>query len=54
MTAVRGNGTIHNDSHTAARHKRAVASSGEKLVSAAGSVSSAADIAACARGNTFI
>jgi len=48
--AVRGNGTaVHIDSYPAARHKKAAAISGEKLVPAVGSVSSAMTLAAALR-----
>jgi hypothetical protein len=53
-SAAENSSTVHNTSHRAARHKTAASGGLETPVPAAGSVSSAADIAAHARGNTSI
>jgi len=59
--AASGNGTaVHNASHLAARHTTAVDSSGERLVPAAGSVTSDVTLTAALgdiahdRGNTSL
>jgi len=44
--------TVHSASHPAAQRKTAASGRGERLIPAAGSVSSAAEIAAYGCGNT--